>query len=521
MNSRLTIVHLPLVSVALVEEFSSYLAKKILIYLIFLYDIIMLYISFIAILHKFKSTVKESFMDNKLHFSISIDKNSDTPLYIQLYDYIKKEIVNGTYKANYKLPSIREAASLLNISKTTIENTYNQLIVEGYIENIAKKGFFINEIGNFKYNKDFTPNLNYKKEITHEYIYENNGVDSTSFNISMWKKIYNRVLSEETTNIFTGGSVQGEYELRYEISEFVNNLRGGKTTPEQVIIGAGIQYLLGILTGILKTDYNCVSIETPGYKKAEYIFEDYMFKVNHIPVNHDSLSIDSLLDSDSKLLYVSPSHQYPLGNVMPINKRLELLNWAYKVNGLIIEDDYDGIIRYDGMPIPCLQGLDNNDCVIYLGSFSKTLLPSLRISYMIIPKKLINPYQIIKHKYTQSTSKIDQVVLATFMKEGHITKHLRKIRRIYKKKNIIISNYFNQKYKNIVTIVNADSGFHIVLEVKTDKKYDDIILECKKNNILVEIINITSNKILLSLVYSGISNNNIYSFIDKLMQSII
>ncbi len=460
-------------------------------------------------------------MDKKLHFSISINKNSKTPLYIQLYDYIKNEIVNNNFKANYKLPSIREAASLLNISKTTIENTYNQLIVEGYIENIPKKGFFINEIGSYKYSKEFTPTHNFEKTIADEYIYKNNGVDSTSFNVNIWKKLYNKIITEEVTNIYTGGSVQGEYELRYEIAEFVNNLRGGKTNPEQVIVGAGIQYLLGILTGILKNDYNCVSIETPGHKKAEYIFEEYMFKINHIPVNKDSLSIDSLYNSKSKLLYVSPSHQYPLGDVMPINKRLELLNWAYSVDGLIIEDDYDGIIRYDGMPIPCLQGLDNNDCVIYLGSFSKTLLPSLRISYMIIPKKLIDRYQKIKYKYTQSTSKIDQIVLSLFMKEGHITKHLRKIRRIYKKKNILITNYINQNYKDKVTIVNSDSGFHLVLEAYTNKLIEDMLTECKKNNILIEIINHTSNKILFSLNYSGINNDNLYNFIDKLMQSIL
>ena len=460
-------------------------------------------------------------MDKKLHFSISINRNTNTPLYIQLYDYIKNEIVNNNFKAGYKLPSIREASSLLNISKTTIENTYNQLILEGYIENIPKRGFFINEIRNYNYSKEFIPTHNFEKTISDEYIYKNNGVDSTSFNINIWKKLYNKTITEEITNIYTSGSVQGEYELRYEISEFVNNLRGGKTTPEQVIIGAGIQYLLGILTGILKDNYNSVSIEIPGYKKAEYIFEDYNFDINHIPVSNHSLSIDALYNSKSKLLYVSPSHQYPLGNVMPINKRLELLNWAYSVDGLIIEDDYDGIIRYDGMPIPCLQGLDNNDCVIYLGSFSKTLLPSLRISYMIIPKRLISRYQKIKYKYTQSTSKIDQIVLSMFIKEGHITKHLRRIRRIYKKKNTLITSYINENYNDKIKIVNSDSGFHLVLEVYTNKEINYILQECKKNNILIEIINHTSNKILLSFNYSGINNENLHKFIDKLMQSIL
>lgn len=468
-------------------------------------------------------------MNKKIHFSISMDKNLNKPLYIQLYDYIKSEIINNKFKAGHKLPSIREATSLLNISKTTVENTYNQLTVEGYIENIPKKGFFVNDIGNYKYSKEFKPSHNFEKSVSDEYIYKNNGADPTSFNVSLWKKLYNKTLSEKITNIYTGGFVQGEYELRYEISEFVNNLRGGKTTPEQVIIGAGIQYLLGILAGIFKNseftksneEYNCVSIETPGYNKAEFIFEDYMFKINHIPVNESSLSVDKLYNCKSRLLYVSPSHQYPLNNVMPINKRLELLNWAYSVNGLIIEDDYDGIIRYDGMPIPCLQGLDNNDCVIYLGAFSKTLLPSLRISYMIIPKKLIESYQQIKDKYTQSTSKIDQVVLSLFMKEGHMNRHLRRIRRIYKKKNIAIVNYINKNYNDKIKVINSDSGFHLVLEVYTDKDEKKIFNNCKKNNILIEIINHNPNKILLSFNYSGIVDGELHSFIDKLVLSIV
>lgn len=468
-------------------------------------------------------------MNKKIHFSVSMDRNNSKPLYIQLYDYIKSEIINNKFKAADKLPSIREATSLLNISKTTVENTYNQLIVEGYIENIPKRGFFINEIGSYKYSKEFKPSHSYEKSSSDEYIYKNNGADPSSFNVNLWKKLYNKTLSEEITNIYTGGYVQGEYDLRYEISEFVNNLRGGKTSPEQVIVGAGIQYLLGTLAGILKNDefiktngdYRSVSIESPGYRKAEFIFEDYLFKINHIPVNEKSLSIDSLYDLNTKLIYVSPSHQYPLGKVMPINKRLELLSWAYSANGLIIEDDYDGIIRYDGMPIPCLQGLDNNDCVIYLGAFSKTLLPSLRISYMIIPKKLISSYQKIKDKYTQSTSKIDQIVLSLFMKEGHMNKHLRRIRRIYKKKNSTITSYINRNYSNIIKIVNSDSGFHLVLEVLTRKTPQELYKNCKKNNILIEIINQTQNKILLSFNYSGIVESDLDSFVDKLVLSII
>lgn len=458
-------------------------------------------------------------MDKKISFTFLINKSSGIPLYIQLYEYIKKEIVTKNFKSSYKLPSIREASQLLKLSKTTIENAYNQLVVEGYIDNELKKGYYINEIATYNYSRDFNNTIERKKEIYDE-SYVNNGVDKTSFNIDIWKKLYNRVLNYNMTNIYTNGAPQGEYNLRYEISAFVNNIRGGHTEPEQVIIGAGIQYLIGILAGILKDSHKSVAIESPGYKKAEYIFEDYNFKVKHIVCNNN-FDVNSLKNSLCKLVYISPSHQYPTGSIMPINVRHELLKWASEINGFIIEDDYDGIIRYDGMPISCLQGLDRNDCVIYLGSFSKTLLPSLRISYMIIPKRLIPLYDKIKNKYTQSTSKIDQTVLSLFISEGHITKHLRRIRRIYKKKNTLIIDYINEKYSNLLEVVNSDSGFHLVLCSKTEKSTEQILNICKKNNIFIEIIKLKNKKLLFSLNYSGIDINNINNFIDKLVQSII
>ncbi|MDF2616881.1 MAG: GntR family transcriptional regulator, partial [Sedimentibacter sp.] len=200
------------------------------------------------------------------------------------------------------------------------------------------------------------------------------------------------MISDERTDIYSSGSIQGEKFLRDEIANFVNTMRGGNTSGDQVIVGAGVQYLLGILIGIIKDDYNTVAVETPGFNKAEFIFEDYLFNIRHIEVTDNGFPVEKLKKCDAHVIYISPSHQYPLGTIMPVNKRMELLDWAQKNNGLIIEDDYDAMIRYGGMPIPSLQGLDKNDCVIYLGSFSKMLLPSLRISFMVIPKKLLPKY---------------------------------------------------------------------------------------------------------------------------------
>lgn len=439
------------------------------------------------------------------------DKDSSKALYIQLYEYIKSEITSGLLKPESKLPSIREASSSLNLSKTTIENAYSQLVAEGYIENSPKRGYFVCDLSDYNFEINSEPHKNIVS-MPKEPEYINDGVDRDSFDISTWKRIFNKVISDDDTNIFTGGSIQGEKILREEIAYFVNTMRGGNTSPEQVIVGAGVQYLLGILIGIVKDDYNTVAVEKPGFNKAEYIFEDYMFNVRHIAITDNGFPVEKLIKSNAGLIYISPSHQYPLGSIMPVNKRMELLEWAYKNNGLIIEDDYDAMIRYGGMPIPCLQGLDKNDRVVYLGSFSKMLLPSLRISFMVIPKKLLAKYSSVKAKYTQSTSKIDQLVLANFMKEGYMQKHLRKIKRIYKKKNTLLVNSLKSAYGDNLEVINSDSGLHIVCEAKTGKSREKLTEGAKNSHILLNIVSIKNNKIIFSLNYSGINIDTIQDF---------
>ena len=438
------------------------------------------------------------------------DKESNKPLYIQLYEYIKTEITSGLLKPDSKLPSIREASSTLNLSKTTVENAYSQLVAEGYIDNFPKRGYFVCDLSEYNFDIE-RPHKNTVEEHD-EIIYLNDGVDKESFDVSSWKRLYNKIIADPKTNIYNSCSVQGEAFLREEIANFVNTMRGGHTDSQQVIVGAGVQYLLGILIGIIKEDYNTVAIERPGFNKAEFIFEDYGFNIKHIEITDNGFPISLLRKSDAEVIYISPSHQYPLGTIMPVNKRMELLDWAYKKNGLIIEDDYDSIIRYGGMPIPSLQGLDKNDCVVYLGSFSKMLLPSLRISFMVIPKKLLPKYNKIKNRHTQSTSKIDQIVLANFMKEGYMVKHLRKIKRIYKKKNSLLISNFKKSFNDKMEVISFDSGLHIVCEAKTEKNEQKIIKDAQNLRILINIIKNKSNKLMFSLNYSGIDLNEIHEF---------
>ena len=442
------------------------------------------------------------------------DKESKKPLYIQLYEYIKTEITSGLLKPDSKLPSIREASSTLNLSKTTIENAYSQLVAEGYIDNYPKRGYFVCDLSEYNFDIEEVPKIT----LVHhdEIIYLNDGVDKESFDVASWKRLYNKVISDPESNIYNSCAIQGEEFLREEIANFVNTMRGGRTSAQQVIVGAGVQYLLGILIRIIREDYKTVAVEKPGFKKAEFVFEDYGFNINHIEITDDGFPISKLKESDAEVIYISPAHQYPLGTIMPVNKRMELLDWAYKKNGLIIEDDYDSMIRYGGMPIPSLQGLDKNDCVVYLGSFSKMLLPSLRISFMVIPKKLLPKYNEIKFRHTQSTSKIDQLVLANFMKDESMVKHLRKIKRIYKKKNTSLILSFKDLFKDKLEVISSDSGLHIVCLAKTEKDENQIMRDAEDLRILINIINIKNKNIMFSLNYSGIDLHEINDFTNLL-----
>lgn len=455
-------------------------------------------------------------------FSPIFNKNSTKPIYIQLYEYIKEEIIKGNIKANQKLPSIRDASNSLKVSKTTIENAYYQLLVEGYIDSIPKKGYFVINLSvNFNVNSKEQINQTSNNKISYqkETDFINAGADINSFDFILWKKLYNKIILEKEELLYSSGNTQGEYDLRKQIAQFVKTTKGANCTPNRIVVGAGVQYLLGILISVISNDYTTAAVEDPGYKKAEYIFEDYNLKVSKIPVTEDGLSLDELKKFTSTLVYISPSHQYPLGSVMPINKRLKILDWANKSNSLIIEDDYDSIIRFESMPVPCLQGLDKNDSVIYLGSFSKILVPSLRISYMILPSKLINYYENIKERFTQSSSKIDQFTLAKFIEEGYMEKQLRKVGRIYKKKINELTKCINENSDNI-KVLNADSGLHIVIEATTSKETEHIIKSAVRNNIYLEIIKRTHNKVLISLNYSGIKIEEISQFVKLLINSI-
>jgi len=447
-------------------------------------------------------------------------KSSGVPKYIQLYEYIKREIESGNLQNFEKLPSVRASSKLLSVSKATIENAYNQLLVEGYIESRNKSGYYVlgfdaNELGHFKKNLDSTTKLERLMQVDKPY--NSDGTEESAFNFMDWKKSMNRVLEYETKALLSYGDAQGEYRLRREIASFVHQSRGGICKPEQVVIGAGIQYLFGLIATMFKSEYNRIAFEYPGFSKGMYIFEDYGYNMEKIPVEKDGINVTALEASKANIVYVSPSHQYPTGSVMSIKKRLQILDWAYKNNAYIIEDDYDSLLRYEGYPVPALQGLSEGGNVIYVGSFSKLLIPALRISFMILPESLMEKFKTLLPRYSQSVSKIEQLALEHFMVDGAFERHIRRIKKIYGRKNQVLIEAFKKNESPYIQLIGKGSGLHVTLSFDVCVRVKRVIEDAKELGIILEEIAGYKQGNIVVFSYSGIPDHEMDHVVSKLV----
>ena len=303
---------------------------------------------------------------------IPINPTSTTPMYEQIYDYIKSEILNGTLKAGEKLPSTRSLASYLLVSRNTIDMAYSQLLSEGYIDAKQKRGYYINEIVELQ-----SIPVNQEEMITthdnddhscYNYDFSPFTVDTSHFPFTTWKKLTTACLSN-SDNFFTTSANQGTEAFRTAIASYLYHSRGVHASPEQIVIGAGADYLLQLVCSLFSSA-DCIAMEDPGYLQAKHIFTSRNLPTISIPVDEYGISFTSLSSSNANIAYVTPSHQYPLGSIMPINRRISLLSWAKEHdNRFIIEDDHDSEFRYIGKPIPSLQSIDRNEKVIYMGTF--------------------------------------------------------------------------------------------------------------------------------------------------------
>lgn len=464
--------------------------------------------------------------------TIPIETHSSIPIYEQIYDYIKKEIKNKNLPIHAKLPSTRNLSRHLGISRNTVDMAYAQLVSEGYIEAVAKSGYYITEVTdltNLAQQKPYQ-SKQIKNVTTYQYDFSPFAIDIKSFPYNIWRKLQKDCMNDSNNDLFLLGDNQGDIPLREAIALYLHSSRGVNCNYEQILVGAGADYLLLLLAQILKLTSKDLSIamENPSYKRAYDIFSGMDIPVLPVELDQSGLTLEPLYSTSPNIVYVTPSHQYPLGIVMPVKRRLELLKWAsLKPQRYIIEDDHDSEFRYKGKPIPALQGMDTLDKVIYLGTFSRSIAPAIRVGYMVLPKDLLQLYQANVSYYSSTVSRVDQYILTRFIRDGYFERHLNRIRTLYKNKHDIVIQSL-KLFKDKITIEGEHAGLHLVVRFPTIDSEETILEKSKKSGIKLYGLSrhyITSDHKkevpALLLGYANLSEDSIKKGIELLYENLM
>lgn len=413
--------------------------------------------------------------------TIELKVDSEKCLYEQIYEHIRAEIERGKLLCGERLPSTRALAEYLQISRSTVDFAYEQLVSEGYIEARPYKGYFVCRLEELPENAvvkrgqgwrhtDASENRTQAGIVSADSLaptidFHPNGLDMSAFPFGVWKKITRNILSDSNSELFSLGEPQGDYDLRQTISRYLYSSRGVNCTPDQIVVGAGNDYLLLLLEKLLGRHAG-IAMENPTYKRAYKIFKSFAYNIEIVKMDENGMSAEDLRAKPVKAAYVMPSHQYPTGTTMPIGRRMELLKWAAEAEErYLIEDDYDSEFRYRGKPIPSLQGADVNGKVIYIGTFSKAIAPAIRVSYMVLPPVLLEKYRKECNFYSSTVSRIDQRILNEFIRDGYFERYLNKARKIYREKHDILLQElkpFQKKFK----ISGENAGLHLLLKAK-------------------------------------------------------
>ena len=404
---------------------------------------------------------------------ILLNHASKEPLYMQIYRHFRTEIEHNNLKEGHKIPSIRLLADSLSISKITVEKAYQQLLCEGYIKNGNRTRYAVNKFVESAWSAPAPPvsappvsaPAESREETPLKYDLASGEMDTDGFDFTLWKRYINKAFADQS-RLMRYGDLQGEPELRRQIVGYIRS-RGVNCHPEQVIIGPGVQSLLNMLASMLSPCHDGIAFEEPGFKIGRRIWADRGFRIIPVKLRRDGIDTDELAGSGARLVYVTPSHQFPTGYIMPISERIRLLNWARQTGATIIEDDYDSEFRYFGRPIPALKGLDNEGAVIYMGSFSKVIPPSIRLSYMVLPPQLLAIEQKRAPLYNQAASTIEQLALARYMADGHLERQIRRLRKLYNEKHALFRDNIRTILGKRVEINETESGLHMVLTVKS------------------------------------------------------
>lgn len=402
--------------------------------------------------------------------TILLEENSRIPLYEQIYEHIRDEIRQGKIKPGIKLPSTRLLAEHLGVSRSTTQLAYDQLTAEGYLEARPCKGYFaagLEGLCEIRTKAKEQP-VQAKESPACPYDFSPRGIDADGFPVHIWKKLAREVFAGENNTLFAHGDSQGDVGLREAIRDYLYSARGVHCRAEQILVGAGSEYLLMLLDQMFNGK-TVIAMENPTYTQAYRVFSGLGHRVVPVEMDEQGMQIEPLKKSGASLAYVMPSHQFPTGKIMPLGRRMELLSWAEEEPGrYIIEDDYDSEFRYRGKPIPSLQGYDRGEHVIYLGTFSRSIAPGIRVSFLVLPEPLLARYREKCRFYTTTVSRIDQEILTRFIRGGYYERHLNRMKGVYRAKHDLLLELL-KPFQRRFAIRGENAGIHLLLEEKKNR----------------------------------------------------
>ena len=406
-----------------------------------------------------------------------MEERGTLPLYEYLYRRIRDDILSGVLRAEEKLPSRRALAEHLRVSVMTVEGAYRQLEAEGYLYARAKRGFFVSKLDAPPVPRNAPaaplqpvsgPERRWKLDL------RSNRVDAARFPLSTWARLVRQILSEGGDALLSPPPHQGLLELRRAICNDLSAFRGLSVAPEQVVVGAGAEYLYLLLSQLLGREA-VFAVEDPGYPKIRQVYGACGAMVRPIPLDSGGIHLPALRASGATVAHISPAHHYPTGLVTPIARRQTLLKWAEEVGGYIIEDDYDSELRFTGRPIPTMQSIDTAGRVIYMNTFSQTISPAMRLGFAVLPPPLLEKYRRELSFYACTVPTLEQQALSRFLSGGFYEQHLSRMRKEYRsRREAVLSAFRESPFANRIRISEQGAGLHFLLHLETQERDADL-----------------------------------------------
>ena len=400
-----------------------------------------------------------------LQVPLTLSPHSDIPLYQQLYEALVSQIRSGQLSPGTRMPGKRSLANQLAVAVNTVDTAYQMLVAEGYLEARPKSGFFVMEVTDLVTGEPHVviPISKLPPPQRWRFDLSTGAVDTALFPFRTWGRIQKELLYD-APELLSHGHSQGDENLRIAIGDYLSAYRGVFCSPEQIVVGAGTEYLLGLAAHLLQG--RTAAIENPGYRRVRTILENNGIPCRSVPIDESGLDVAALACSGAEVCCVTPSHHFPTAVTMPAPRRSQLLRWAAAKEGrYIIEDDYDAEFRFDMRPLPSLQGMAGQEGpVIYLCTFSKSLAPSIRIACMVLPPELLERYRETYGTYASTVSRFEQQTLCRFLTGGHFTRHLSRMRSVYKARMEHLAAALEESLgRDAIRLQGRHTGLHLLL----------------------------------------------------------